>query len=141
MTLSWPHDSCATPDAYMIYRTLPQPTSWGTGTTLPGKSTAYVDKDVTTGRAYEYQVVKKASQYTGYGYICAGVNAPLTENRGRVLLVVDQAYATELASELRLLQQDLLGDGWTVARLNVGRNDSVVSVKKLIQAQYQADPA
>jgi hypothetical protein len=141
ITLIWPQDSCATPDTYIVYRKLPQATSWGKGTTLPGKSTAYVDKDVTTGRAYEYQVVKKASQYTGYGYLCAGIHAPLTENRGRLLLVVDQTYAADLARELARLQLDLAGDGWTVTRLNVGRNDSVANVKKLIHTQYQADPA
>src|SRR5581483_9905177 len=39
------------------------------------------------------------------------------------------------------LQQDLVGDGWTVERLDVNRNDSVPQVKERIRAQYDADPA
>ena len=46
--------------------------------------------------------------------ICAGINVPLTEERGKLLLIVDKTYALNLASELALLQQDLSGDGWTV---------------------------
>src|SRR5205814_612394 len=91
--------------------------------------------------AYEYAVVKDAGSYKGYGYVQSGINVPLLENRGKVVLVVDRTYAAQLASELNRLQQDLVGDGWTVLRHDVGRSDSVVSVKNLIKADYNADPA
>src|SRR5262249_17856730 len=38
-------------------------------------------------------------------------------------------------------EQDLLGDGWAVARYYVSRNDSPVNIKGLIKAEYVADPA
>src|SRR5439155_5301170 len=88
---------------------------------------------------YEYQVAKVTSTYNGYGYIQAGINAPLVEGRGKVILVVDNTYAANLAAELTRLQQDLAGDGWTVIRHHVGRADSVQSVKSLVQADYNAD--
>src|SRR5205814_3835118 len=91
--------------------------------------------------AYEYAVVKDAGSYKGYGYVQSGINVPLLENRGKVVLVVDRTYAAQLASELNRLQQDLVGDGWTVLRHDVGRSDSVVSVKNLIKADYNADPS
>ena len=139
--LSWPQDSVAVPDSYTVYRRAPGTTSWGTGIALAGKTTSYADRNVSVGTPYEYQVVKQASGYTGYGYIYAGINIPLTENRGRLLVVVDNTYAAELANELARLQKDLVGDGWTVTRLDVNRGDAVTHVKGLIRAQYLGDPA
>jgi hypothetical protein len=63
------------------------------------------------------------------------------EDRGKLLLVVDQTYAADLTNELAQLEQDLTGDGWSVVRLDVEREDSVPAVKSLIKAQYNADPA
>src|SRR6185437_11275306 len=119
ITLSWPQDSISTPKHYVVYRRAPGASTWGTGTTLPGSSTTYVDNKVTTGVPYEYQIVKDASGYPGYGYIYSGIDVPLTENRGILLLLVDDTYAVQLDKELTRLQQDLVGDGWTVSRLNV----------------------
>jgi hypothetical protein len=54
---------------------------------------------------------------------------------------VDSTYAGELATQLARLQQDLIGDGWTVIRLDVNRSDTPVNIKNLIKARYAADPA
>src|SRR6266496_2419822 len=140
ITLTWVQDSIATPISYTVSRKAPSDTSWGTGTVLPGSVTSFTDAAVTSGGTYEYQVHKKASTYHGYGYICAGIRAPLVENRGKVLLIVDNTYASTLAVELARLQQDLTGDGWQVIREDVSRYDSVVSVKAFIQSQYNSDP-
>ncbi|MDB6065506.1 MAG: Fibronectin type domain protein [Pedosphaera sp.] len=140
ITLSWAQDVIIDPPiSYTVYRKPQMGTNWGTGTLLAGTTTSYVDNNVTNGGAYEYQIVRQTSLYNGYGYIYAGLNAPLTEWRGKVLLVVDNTYATNLSSELTRLQQDLVGDGWTVLRQDVARTQSVASVKALIQAQYTAD--
>ena len=127
--LHWPQDSCATPQTYTIYRKAPDAGSWGKGVTVAGTSTEYVDANVQPGTVYEYQIVKAAAKYTGYGYLCAGIKIPLTENRGRLLLIVDNSQAKPLASELARLQQDLTGDGWQVTRLDVSRSESVTAVK------------
>src|ERR1043166_4967337 len=141
ITLSWPQDSYMLPNSYTVYRKDPSANSWGAGAALPGTATSYTDNSVSIGAAYEYQIVKVTSQYTGYGYIYSGINVPLNDNRGKLLLVVDSTYAAALSTELARLQQDIAGDGWTVTRLDVGRNDSVLSVKNAIKAQYNADPA
>ena len=140
ITLTWPQDTNAIPASYTVYRKSPEATSWGTGTTLAGRVTTFVDTGVAIGRAYEYRIVKVAAAYTGYGYIRTGINVPLVEDRGAVVLIVDRTQALNLAAELVRLQQDLVGDGWRVLRHDVGRTDSVVSVKKMIQADYEADP-
>jgi hypothetical protein len=141
ITLSWPQDQYMLPNSYTVYRKAPGDTSWGTGTTLPGTETSYVDNKVLVSTPYEYQIVKATSLYTGYGYLYSGVNVAMTDNRGKLLLVVDNTYAEALTNELAQLQQDLVGDGWGVIRLDVGRNDSVPSVKDKIKAQYSTDPA
>jgi hypothetical protein len=141
ITLVWPQDTTDVPVSYTVYRKSPEATAWGTGTTLPGSSTSYVDANIAIGETYEYQIVKTASGYTGYGYILAAVQGRLVDSRGKVVLVVDNTHASALASELARLQQDLVGDGWSVLRHDVSPGDSVASVKELIRADYNADPA
>src|SRR5712691_8120067 len=84
ITLTWPQDTILLPNSYTVYRKDPGATSWGAGTTLPGTITTYTDTSVSVGAAYEYQVVKVTSQYTGYGYIYSGINVPLNDNRGKL---------------------------------------------------------
>ncbi|MCD6051878.1 MAG: hypothetical protein K0Q55_3287, partial [Verrucomicrobia bacterium] len=141
ITLSWPQDTLNTPSGYTVYRKAAGATSWGTGTPLSGATTSYVDTSIAAGTPYEYQIVKAGSSYTGYGYIYTGVNVPLVENRGKVVLIVDNTYATQLATELTRLEKDLIGDGWTVLRHDVARNATPTTVKNLIKADYNADPA
>jgi hypothetical protein len=141
ITLTWPQDTNGIPSSYTIYRKAPADTSWGNGATLPGSTTTYTDTNVTTGTAYEYRIVKTASTYNGYGYIETGIAVPLVENRGKIVLLVDNTVAGPLATELAQLQQDLAGDGWIVLRHDVSRTDSVVNIKAVIKADYAADPA
>lgn len=142
ITLSWKQDTSGTPTSYAIYRKAPSGTSWGSALiTLPGSSTSFTDTNLVAGTAYEYQIIKTASVYKGYGYIEAGINVPLVDSRGTVLLLVDDTFSMSLAPELRRLELDLMGDGWVVIHHDVGRNDSVVNIKNLIRADYNADPA
>jgi len=121
VTLNWPQDSQTSPNNYLISRKAPNGNAWQSLATLPGSATSYIDTSVSTGTAYEYQVQKVTSMYNGYGYVCVGLNAPLVENRGTVVLVVENLYAPNLTTELNRLQQDLIGDGWNVACGNVPR--------------------
>src|SRR5947209_633840 len=73
ISLTWPQDQYMLPNSYTVYRKAPSANSWGTGVPLSGTTTAYVDNNVTVGTAYEYQIVKVTSQYTGYGYVSAGI--------------------------------------------------------------------
>lgn len=138
--LAWPIDLEAT--AYVISRKAPDATNWTEVANLPGSESSFIDSNVSAGAAHEYRVMKSSTRgFDAFGYILAGIEAPLVENRGKIILIVDATYADLLASELARLQQDLVGDGWTVIRRNVLRSGTVSSVKTLIQAQYDADPA
>jgi len=119
-----------------------EPTSWGTGTVLPGTATTYTDTSVAVGTTYEYQITKDATLgYRGYGYIFSGIQAPLVEARGKLVLIVENRFTAALTNELALLQRDLAGDGWTVIRHDVSSNATPASVRNLIIADYNQDPA
>ena len=134
ITLSWPQDTSGTPGSYTVYRKSAGSTSWGGGTSLSGSTTTYTDTSVAAGTAYEYQIVKAMSGYTGYGYIYTGINVPLVDNRGKVILVVDSTVAGSLSSELTRLEKDLVGDGWIVVRRDVSRTDTAANVKNVIRS-------
>jgi hypothetical protein len=136
ITLSWP--SFASAVSYTVYRKSYGATDWGTSiATLPAGATSYQDNAVSVGARYEYQVYRGSG---AYGYLASGIEATLVEGRGTVVLVVDDTYTANLTNELSRLQDDLVGDGWTVLRHDVSRNASVPSVKALIVADYNADP-
>lgn len=138
ITLSWPAFAGAT--QHSVYRKAWGAMTWGAAAaTLAGSATGYVDNGVTVGTKYEYQVVRTAS-VTGYGYLATGIEVPLVEDRGKVILIVDATYAPDLGAELTRLQLDLAGDGWTVLRHDVAPNATVPSVKAFIKADYDADP-
>lgn len=137
--LQWEPDEYGA-DSYVVFRKFETDTSWGSGTTLPGTATNFLDTNVVSGSAYEYQIIKYATLgYTGYGYIYAGIAAPLIDNRGTVVLVV-AADTAALAGELSQLQADLVGDGWFVIRHDVSPNDSPAVVQAQIRQDYYADP-
>jgi hypothetical protein len=139
--LMWPQDMATAPTNYVIWRKRPEETSWGEPVFLPGSSTDFLDTNIETGVAYEYQILKETSTHVGYGYICAGIGIPAIEERGIIILLVDQTCAPSLSAELARLQQDLAGDGWTVWRHDVARDGDVTGIKALIQADYALDPA
>lgn len=140
ITLSWPPDPYGA-ISYKVYRKDKTNTVWGSATTLSGSATNYVDNAVSVGASYEYQIVKQAVPgYSGYGYIYAGINAPLTDDRGKLILIVANDNAAALSNELVRLQSDLTGDGWQVIRHDVATNDTPSAVRNLIIADYNADP-
>ncbi|MDB6017302.1 MAG: hypothetical protein JWR19_1791, partial [Pedosphaera sp.] len=103
--------------------------------------TSYVDSNVVPGTEYEYRIGRTGSQFDGDAYLDTGVELPMLDNRGKLILIVDNTYTTSLATEIGQLQSDLTGDGWTVIRHDVARTSTPASVKSLIQADYNADPS
>jgi len=155
ITLSWIGDPLAI-DLY-VYRKPRDSANWGLPISLAPNATSYVDTNVVPGVAYEYAVFKDTDTYFAEGYILTGVQAPAAEQRGKVVLLVDNTLPSELALELARLQHDLAGDGWSVIRHDVeraavdpantspgvwsARSNELASVKALIQSEYDTDPA
>jgi hypothetical protein len=139
--LSWLPDPYGA-NSYTVYRKTKEATSWGAGTTLPGWAEGFTDNNVSPGVAYEYQVVKAGSLgYSGYGYVYAGLEAPLIEDRGKIILLVATNSTASLETELARLKNDLIGDGWTVSTHAVSSADAPATVRNRVINEYFADPA
>ncbi|MDP0495890.1 MAG: hypothetical protein Q7Q73_06740 [Verrucomicrobiota bacterium JB024] len=112
VTLAWPLPASYSTSSPQIWRMRKGETYWGTAITLPGGTHSWADTGAQPGIAYEYSVHHGSAS----GAIVAGYNLPLVEQRGKVLLYVDETQAAALAPELEQLQLDLVADGWTVYR-------------------------
>ena len=130
--LRWQADAEAPPLSYEVQKKLPEETAWTSVATLPGSALSYTDAAAVPGTSREYQIIKRHSTYTGYGYAQAGVSLPAVENRGALVLIVEQSQAAALAPELARLRLDLAGDGWKVVRHDVPASLPPPAVKSLI---------
>ena len=138
ITLSWEPYGTAT--GYTVYRKLKDGQSWGSSiASLGGSTNQLVDNNVSVGIYYEYKVVRSAG-VTGTGYIASGIDVAAVDNRGVMVLLVDNDIAGGLTAELDQLATDLQDDGWGVIRHNVSRSTSVPNVRALVQGDYNADP-
>ncbi|HRY31556.1 MAG TPA: PKD domain-containing protein [Bacteroidales bacterium] len=140
ITLNWVNNAGAT--QYQVFRKLKHEQYWtGPLASLAGNINQYTDQTVSAGIAYEYRLIRSASNYTGYGYILSGIAVPPVENRGKLILLVDNTCVSFCAAGLSRLEEDLAGDGWTVIRHNVSRTAAAGSIKTLILNTYNLDPA
>lgn len=135
ITLTWPGVSA---NSYTIFRKGLNDGNWSQIGTAPGNATSFADNNVSVGNAYEYKIVR-TGDVTAYGFLYSGINVNPIENRGKVLLVVDSSHASALSTELEQLKRNLIGDGWQVARIDVSRDASPVTVKNQIKSVYDAD--
>ncbi|MCA8912163.1 MAG: immunoglobulin domain-containing protein [Planctomycetes bacterium] len=138
ITLNWTNATGTT--QYQVYRRTWPNGSWSSAlATLSSTTQTWTDSSVSTGTIYEYAVARIASSWTGWGFCCSAIDAPAVHSRGKLLLVVDDSFTTPLATKLARLEEDLIGDGWQVIRINVSRTDTPANVRNAIKTQWQAD--
>lgn len=141
VTLNWVGMAGST--GYDVAKKLKTTTSWTTiAASLPGTTTAFVDNNVNVGDNYEYRVIRTAPtlSYNAYGYINTGIEVPVVENRGKMILLIANNFSTSLAPEIKRLQDDLEGDGWVVLTDYVSTTASVTTIKSMITTTYNLDP-
>lgn len=141
VTLNWVGMAGST--GYDVAKKLKTTTSWTTvAASLPGTTTAFVDNNVNVGDNYEYRVIRTAPtlSYNAYGYINTGIQVPVVENRGKLILLIANNFSTSLAPEIKRLQDDLEGDGWLVLTDYVSTTASVTTIKSMITTTYNLDP-
>ena len=114
------------------------------------RSLSFADRSpaLELGETYEYEVGNRSAVVSLHG-------RPV-QHRGRVLLVVEESIARPLSAELEQFRANLVGDGWSVDRVEAPRHDDnawlqepvnrryiadVRRVKSLIQAAYESAPA
>ena len=108
ITLSWVANSNAT--QYTVYRKLKEDAAWGSAiATLAGTETQYLDNAAEAGISYEYKIVRAANGFTGYGYINAGIDVPAIEQRGVLILVVDNTFSGPLSLEIAATERGSRG--------------------------------
>lgn len=158
VTLYW--NSAPHTTNYLVYRRDVGAASWGPPVANPAPNmTSYVDSSAVSGQAYEYLVRRSLSNLfnPAYGTIVAGCNIPLLEDRGRVILLVDNTMLLSLGPEIDRLESDLAGDGWEVVRTNMARMAidpastnaahyaprlaELEAARAVVQTNYAADPA
>ena len=142
ITLSWTIRRQGNITAQKVHRRLKGENVWAKQADLATNQTGYVDNTAVPGVEYEYWMERTysvISPVTAMGYLSSGVNVPMAESRGKLLLVVDSTMVSPLAPEIAQLQGDLSGDGWLVQTITATRSDSAVNVKALIKAAYDAD--
>lgn len=124
---------------------------------LAAEPAEYCDTNVTSGIHYEYQISALITNYVcnyrtevgywDYQYISTGTEVPLKDQRGKVILLVENSLVAPLASELSRLENDLIGDGYQIYRHEVATSEvtapewksNVASVKALVRSDYNAD--
>jgi hypothetical protein len=138
ITLSWRYGAAG---RTVIQRKTPAASTW-TNLANSSVSPRFTDTNVQVGERYEYEV--------DGGYILTAIHAAPVENRGKVILIVEQTAAKALAADLTRLAVNLVGDGWTVIRTNVPRHDDshwpentnrIAAIKSFVTNVYKADPA
>jgi hypothetical protein len=144
VTLNWV--SSATTGSYAVARKLKTAGTWSTlAAGLSGTTTQYTDNTINAATHYEYRVIRSGVtgtvNYTGYGYLNAGIEIPLVEYRGKLILLVADIFSVSLAPEIKRLEEDLEGDGWEVIKTFVSQTASVTAVKSIIVNTYTNDPA
>ncbi|MGE9270633.1 MAG: LamG-like jellyroll fold domain-containing protein [Verrucomicrobiales bacterium] len=155
VTLSWSSNEERIPSGYEVSRReLGQEESdtWQLLATLDGSVLSYTDTTTVSGIAYEYQVFRPLTWYSASdivyeagGYWTTGIQLPVVEERGILLLVIDQTFRSSLSLEIDRLEADLRGDGWEVVRYETPRHDGLNSqwsmdLRSWIRTEYSKNP-
>ena len=113
ITLQWVPAS-QTVALQKIYRRLKGAQRWDDLATPANGATTYVDAAVLSGVNYEYflyRILDLPDGDSASGYLSAGIRLPVVDQRGKVILLVDDTMSGPLAAELSRLITDLSGDG------------------------------
>ncbi|HYG15517.1 MAG TPA: hypothetical protein VEC12_07160, partial [Bacteroidia bacterium] len=133
ITLKWPKFTDAT--SLRLFRKSKEAKDWGnTYATLGLTDSTFTDTLVKMGEGYEYFIFKEGGTTPALGNVFSGINYKPADLHGVIGLLVDSAYLVPLAQEIEQLELDLIGDGWQIHRLVVGRKESPKDVRNKIRA-------
>lgn len=139
ITLVWPADPLATGFSVAVRTNPAEP--WRNVAQLPGTAATWRHTPVELGKQYEYRILKTTPLLNGYGYLAAGIELPIVEKRGGILVIVEKNLAPQLAPQLQQFRADLVGDGWQVATTLQPADLPPAAMRDTIIARYRADSA
>jgi hypothetical protein len=147
VTLRWKWESNT--QSYAIYKRVYGTESWGnTIANLAATDSFYNDKDVDASFIYEYSIEKtttitdpfnRPNKLKGYGYITTAHQKPAVHSRGVIGVLVMDYIQGSLSSEVALLVQDLIADGWEVFEEVISSSAGVPEVSSIIKEHYNKE--
>ncbi len=104
-------------------------------------STSWILKNNLTGEVYlnSGAVGSFVKPRPEYGFIYAGIELPAIEDRGIILLLVENSLTIPLAAEIEELKMDYIKDGWRVIQRQVDATDNPNDVRAMIQNLYATE--
>lgn len=124
------------PDIF-IYRKLTNSSFWGAPIgTKKDDEAFFEDLNISEGVEYDY-CVRRAGYitYDNFGYIRSGIGIKTKNERGMMLLVIENNLYQRLKPHFDTLLLDLVGDGWYIKLLTESNNSSHQTLKaKIISA-------
>lgn len=97
---------------------------------LSGTTNEFTDT-ISYGSITEYKIERDAWDYWAYGYVLVSYDAQPVHSRGSTLILCDDTIYDELIDDLKLLKDDLSGDGYTPYIVKVQRSENFSSEKVL----------
>lgn len=141
LIFTWP--AIAKGTQISIFRKAKADTEWDLNqplATLAGNATKFTDNTVVLGQDYEYFFRGFGEDANPFVYLYGGVNVTQVDNRGKLILLIEDTYKTSLNTEINRLVLDITGDGWQVIKHYVSRANRAPAVKNIIKTEYNADP-
>jgi len=144
VTFSWT-GNVASPSSLRVERRLLGESAWQPLGSVVNPTKTFVDNGVELGKTYEYRLYVPQVTSGRDPFMVTAVatlESPLEDERGGVILVVDNNNKDLLAGELRQLEMDLVGDGWFIKRIDfdpIGVGDHQ-ALKAAIKAIYEGTP-
>lgn len=104
-------------------------------------STSWILKNNQTGEVYltSGAVGSFIKPRPEYGFIYAGIDLPAIEDRGKILLLVENSLVTPLATEIEELKMDYIKDGWQVIQREVASTYNPTDIRTMIQNLYATE--
>ena len=90
---------------------------------------SFVLDSVEIGKKYEIKAFGTGKSNNAYGYITTGIQVADFTPKGLLVLLVDDSCATKLPNEVKRLESDLIGEGWTLIKQVIQRKTKVSEVK------------
>lgn len=136
------------------------PIHWSTWSNIYSNATdqtmesGFIDTNISSGIHYEYWLYQLMTNWVCDGvtngpsltfqYISTGTQVPLKDDMGNLVLLVDSSVAGPLASEIAILTNSFVGDGYQIFRhdvtpvevTNASWASAVSATKTLVQNDY-----
>lgn len=128
----------APPPGYRVMRRCPGEPWALLATNAPAGE--FTDSSLKKETLYEFGISRYDDPFRT-DYFWTGCEIPLRERRGTVLLLVERSVAESLASEIRRLMFDLVGDGWQIRRRDVPASQTPAEIREWVLAEYKRSPA